>query len=244
MDHQAKILVVDDDRELRELLEGYLSRSGYAVRSAQDGKSMWAELGATPPDLVILDLMLPDEDGFVLCRQLRARSDVPIIMLTARGEETDRIVGLELGADDYLPKPFSPRELLARIRVVLRRLHKSAANGTGGSRPDNPRLIHFAGWTLDTGARHLLSADKVVVSLSGAEYRLLHTFLKHPNQVLNRDQLSDMTRGRFTEAFDRSLDVIVARVRRRLGDDGRDPKIIKTVRNEGYVLTVTPVHEP
>jgi two-component system OmpR family response regulator len=241
MEHQPRILVVDDDRELRELLDGYLCKNGYLVGTANDGKAMWAALAALPPDLVILDLMLPDEDGFVLCRQLRARSEVPIIMLTARGDETDRIVGLELGADDYLSKPFSPRELLARIRVVLRRLRKSTSGY--GTRAEGVGMIHFAGWTLDTGARHLLSASKVIVALSGAEYRLLHTFLKHPNQVLSRDQLSDMTRGRFTEAFDRSLDVIVARVRRRLGDDGRDPKIIKTIRNEGYVLTAMPVVE-
>jgi two-component system OmpR family response regulator len=240
MEAKTKLLVVDDDRELRQLLDGYLTKNGFEVLTAPDGKSMWNLLANERPQLVILDLMLPDEDGFTLCRQLRAKSDVPVIMLTARGEETDRVVGLELGADDYIGKPFSPRELLARIRVIMRRTR----NQVGATdRVDGARLIHFAGWTLDTGARHLISPEKVVVSLSGAEYRLLLAFLKHPNFILSRDQLSDMTRGRYSEAYDRSLDVMVARIRRRIGDDGRDPKIIKTVRNEGYVLTVSPMHE-
>jgi two-component system OmpR family response regulator len=240
MDSRTRLLIVDDDRELRVLLDDYLTKNGFDITAVPDGKSMWTALANERHQLVILDLMLPDEDGFSLCRQLRTRSDIPVIMLTARGEETDRIVGLEIGADDYIPKPFSPRELLARIRVILRRLK----NQTGmNDRLDSAKHIRFASWTLDTGARHLLSPDKVVVSLSGAEYRLLLAFLKHPNMILSRDQLSDMTRGRYSEAYDRSLDVMVARIRRRIGDDGRDPKIIKTVRNEGYVLTVTPVHE-
>ena len=240
MDAKTKLLIVDDDRELRALLEDYLTKNGFDVSAVADGKSMWTALANERHQLIILDLMLPDEDGFILCRQLRTRSDIPVIMLTARGEETDRIVGLEIGADDYMPKPFSPRELLARIRVVLRRL--KSQNGMT-DRMDSAKRIRFAGWLLDTGARHLVSPDKVIVSLSGAEYRLLLAFLKHPNMILSRDQLSDMTRGRYSEAYDRSLDVMVARIRRRIGDDGRDPKIIKTVRNEGYVLTVTPVHE-
>jgi two-component system OmpR family response regulator len=240
MDSRTRLLIVDDDRELRVLLDDYLTKNGFDITAVPDGKSMWTALANERHQLVILDLMLPDEDGFSLCRQLRTRSDIPVIMLTARGEETDRIVGLEIGADDYIPKPFSPRELLARIRVILRRLK----NQTGmNDRLDSAKHIRFASWTLDTGARHLLSPDKVVVSLSGAEYRLLLAFLKHPNMILSRDQLSDMTRGRYSEAYDRSLDVMVARIRRRIGDDGRDPKIIKTVRNDGYVLTVTPVHE-
>ena len=239
METRNVVLVVDDDRELRELLHDYLSRNGYEVRAAANGAEMWAQLAAARPDLVVLDLMLPGEDGLSLCRQLRTRSDVPVIMLTARGEETDRVVGLEIGADDYLPKPFSPRELLARLRAILRRARSAAGSGPAAGQV---RAIHFAGWTLDLRGRHLVSANKVVVALSGAEYRLLIVFLNHPNHVLSRDQLSDLTRGRFTEAYDRSLDVIVARLRRRLGDDGRDPKIIKTVRSEGYVLAAEPFH--
>src|SRR5712664_3823136 len=169
------LLIVDDDRELCEVLKRYLEAEDFRVSFAHTGDAGTKAATEGSFGLIVLDVMLPDKKGFNVLKDIRQRARTPVLMLTARGEETDRIVGLELGADDYLPKPFSPRELLARIRVVLRRLHKSAANGTGGSRPDNPRLIHFAGWTLDTGARHLLSADKVVVSLSGAEYRLLHT---------------------------------------------------------------------
>jgi two-component system OmpR family response regulator len=225
----SRILVVDDDAELRSLLESYLSDQGYAVVSVADGQAMRAALEAASFDLVILDLMLPGEDGLVLCRELRARSKLPILMLTARGDELDRIIGLEMGADDYLPKPFHPRELLARIRSILRRVQ---------DRPDEApaRALRFAGWTLDIGLRHLLGADGVAVPLSTGEFRLLHALAENANRVLSRDRLTDVLSGREAGPFDRSVDVMISRLRRRLGDDAREPALIKTVRNEGYVL--------
>jgi two-component system OmpR family response regulator len=232
MENGDHILIVDDDTEIRRLLGDYLRRNGLRATAVADGKSMWSALETERIDLVVLDLMLPGEDGLTLCRRLRADSDLPVIMLTARGDETDRIVGLEMGADDYVPKPFSPRELLARIKVVLRRSRSLPRN----LRPEEARLMRFAGWTLDTATRNLLSPDGVVVALSGAEYRLLRVLLTHPNRVLSRDQLMDLTRGREADPFDRSIDVQVSRLRQRLGDDPKDPALIKTVRGEGYVL--------
>jgi two-component system OmpR family response regulator len=233
-DQPDHILIVDDDAEIRTLLSTYLGRNGLKTTAVGDGKAMWRVLDSAHVDLVVLDLMLPGDDGLTLCRDLRARSDLPVIMLTARGEETDRIVGLEMGADDYVPKPFSARELLARIKAVLKRMRSLPPN----MRPDEQRELTFAGWTLDTVHRHLLSSQGVVASLSGAEYRLLRIFLAHPNRVLNRDQLVDLTQGREADALDRSIDVQVSRLRHRLGDDPKDPKLIKTVRGEGYVLAV------
>jgi two-component system OmpR family response regulator len=233
------ILIVDDDAEIRRLLGSYLLKNGLKSTAVADGKAMWQALEAARVDLIVLDLMLPGDDGLTLCRKLRARSDIPIIMLTARGEETDRIVGLEMGADDYLPKPFSARELLARIKVILRRARSLPDN----LRPEDARHIEFAGWTLDTAHRHLLSAEGVVTALSGAEYRLLRIFLGHANRVLNRDQLVDLTQGKEADPLDRSIDVQVSRLRHRLGDDPRDPRLIKTVRGEGYVLAVPVVRE-
>jgi two-component system OmpR family response regulator len=193
---------------------------------------MWAALEGGRFDLVILDVMLPGEDGFVLCRSLRARGDMPVIMLTAKGEDMDRIVGLELGADDYLAKPFNPRELLARIKSVLRR-HRAVP---GNLQAEPAKSLRFAGWTLDLAARNLISPQQVVVALSGAEFRLLRVFLSYPNRVLTRDQLMDLTVGREADPLDRSIDVQVSRLRQRLDDDAREPAIIKTVRGEGYVL--------
>lgn len=232
MEAADHILVVDDDAEIRRLLHEYLTKSGYRVTAVKDGRGLWEAVEGAPPDLIVLDLMLPGEDGLVLCRSLRARYQIPVIMLTARGEETDRIIGLEIGADDYLPKPFSPRELLARIKVVLRRTRSLPDN----LKPDQARAIRFADWHLDTISRHLLSPAGVVTPLSGSEYRLLRIFLGHPNRVLTRDQLMDLMRGRETEPFERSIDVQVSRLRRRLGDGAREQSIIKTVRSEGYVL--------
>ena len=224
------LLIVDDDPGLRELLADYLGRNGFRVSGVADGRGLWAALEREPVDLVILDLMLPGDDGLVLCRTLRARSPIPIIMLTARGDDTDRIVGLEMGADDYLPKPFNPRELLARIKSILRRARSVAAE------PGETRRFHFAGWTLDVDARQLVAPDGVLVALGASDYRLLRVFLDHPQRVLNRDQLLDLTQGREAAPFDRSIDVQVSRLRRRLRDDPRDAVLIKTVRNEGYLL--------
>jgi two-component system OmpR family response regulator len=228
------ILVVDDDAEIRGLLGEYLRKNGCKATVVADGKAMWTALARGKIDLIVLDLMLPGEDGLELCRKLRADSDTPVIMLTARGEETDRIVGLEIGADDYLAKPFSARELLARIKSVLRRYRSLPRN----LRAEEARAIAFAGWRLDTVARHLLSPEGVVTSLSGAEFRMLRIFLGHPNHVLSRDQLMVLSHGREAEPFDRSIDNQVSRLRHRLGEDPADPKIIKTVRGEGYVLAV------
>ena len=239
MDTLDHILVVDDDAEIRNLLGEYLRKNGYRATVVADGKAMWVALSRGKVDLIVLDLMLPGDDGLTLCRKLRAQSDTPVIMLTARGEETDRIVGLEMGADDYLAKPFSPRELLARIKSVLRRTRSLPQN----LRADEARTIAFAGWRLDTVARHLLSADGVVTSLSGAEYQLLRIFLSHPNHVLTRDQLMVLSRGRESEPFDRTIDLRVSRLRHHLKDDSSDPQIIKTVRGEGYVLAVSVVVE-
>jgi two-component system, OmpR family, response regulator len=239
MDQPDHILIVDDDAEIRTLLGTYLTRNGLKTTTVGDGKAMWRALDASHFDLVVLDLMLPGDDGLTLCRDLRAQSDLPVIMLTARGEETDRIVGLEMGADDYMPKPFSARELLARIKAVLKRVRSLPPN----MRPDESRELAFAGWTLDTVHRHLVSPEGVIASLSGAEYRLLRIFLAHPNRVLNRDQLVDMTQGREADPLDRSIDVQVSRLRHRLADDPKDPQLIKTVRGEGYVLAV-PVTGP
>ena len=234
MDKPDRILIVDDDIEIRSLLRDYLAKNGFEASVAADGKAMWSALARGRVDLIVLDLMLPGDDGLTLCRKLRADSDTPVIMLTALGEETDRIVGLEMGADDYLAKPFSPRELLARIRSVLRR-HRSLPMNL---RADEAREIAFAGWRLDTVARHLVSGDGVVTSLSGTEYQLLRVFLSHPNHVLSRDQLMLLTKGHDADPMDRSIDIGVSRLRQRLGDDAAEPRIIKTVRGEGYVLAV------
>lgn len=227
------LLVVDDDTELRNLLGDYLRKNGYQVSLAADGKAMQKNLADNAIDLIVLDLMLPNEDGLVLCRNLRVHSNIPVIMLTAKGDETDRIIGLEMGADDYLPKPFNPRELLARIKSVLRRTHAlpDSQELKGG------RYLKFASWQLDTVTRNLVAENGLVVALSGAEYRLLKVFLEHTNRILSREQLLDMTQGKDAEPFDRSIDVQISRLRQRLGDDAKEPAIIKTVRGEGYILT-------
>ncbi|HRH81105.1 MAG TPA: response regulator [Thiobacillaceae bacterium] len=229
---QERLLIVDDDAELRDLLREYLGQAGFQVAAVADGREMQHALAASPFDLVILDIMLPGEDGLALCRRLRAASRIPILMLTARGDEIDRIVGLEMGADDYLAKPFNPRELLARVRSILRRANSLPENLAG----EDVHRFRFAGWGLDTRTRQLLSPTGVVVDLSGAEYKILHVLAEHPNRVLSRDQLLEFTQGREATAYDRSIDVQIGRLRRKLDDDPREPRLIKTVRNEGYVL--------
>jgi two-component system OmpR family response regulator len=226
------LLVVDDDTELRNLIGDYLRKNGYRVSLAADGNAMRKNLADHAIDLIVLDLMLPNEDGLVLCRNLRVHSNIPVIMLTAKGDETDRIIGLEMGADDYLSKPFNPRELLARIKSVLRRAQAlpDPQEAKGG------RYLRFAHWQLDTVARNLMAENGLVVALSGAEYRLLKIFLEHANRILSREQLLDMTQGKDAEPFDRSIDVQISRLRHRLGDDAKEPAIIKTVRGEGYVM--------
>lgn len=233
------ILVVDDDPEIRHLLQTYLEKNGYRVTAVGEGGAMWRALERTRVDLVVLDIMLPGADGLELCRTLRARSRLPVIMLTARGDEMDRVLGLEMGADDYLAKPFSARELLARIKGVLRRTRDLPPDALD----EAPERLAFAGWTLDTRTRNLLSPAGVVVALSQAEFRLLQVLLTHPNRPLSRDQLLDLTQGRDAGPFDRSIDVLIGRLRKRLGDDGKNPELIKTARGQGYLLAarVTPV---
>lgn len=237
MEHIDHILVVDDDREIRELVSGYLKKNGMRATIAADGRQMRAFLEANTVDLIVLDVMLPGDDGLVLCRELRAgkHKATPVLMLTARDDEMDRIIGLEMGADDYLPKPFAARELLARIKAVLRRTRMLPPNL---QITEAGRLLCFGDWRLDTVGRHLLDKEGTTIALSGAEYRLLRAFVDHPQRVLNRDQLLNLTQGRDAELFDRSIDLLVSRVRQRLGDDAREPTYIKTVRAEGYVFAI------
>jgi len=244
MDHTDHILVVDDDREIRQMVADYLQKNGLRVTTVADGREMRNALEAGAFDLIVLDVMMPGEDGLVLCRNLRAGKHraIPVLMLTARDDATDRIIGLEMGADDYVVKPFSARELLARIHAVIRRTRMLPPNLQVS---EASRLLAFGDWRLDTTARHLLDAQDTAVSLSGAEFRLLRVFLDHPQRVLSRDQLLNLTQGRDAELFDRSIDLLVSRLRQRLRDDPREPAYIKTVRNEGYVfcLPVTLVGE-
>lgn len=229
------ILIVDDHREIRELVSRSLVKEGFRASSAGDGKAMRKVLADSSIDLIILDLMLPGEDGLAICRALRAESDIPIIMLTAKGDEIDRVIGLEMGADDYLPKPFGSRELISRIRAVLRRSRMPAI-------PDDrqkPKRYLFDRWSFDAESRDLLRDDGVVVPLSTGEYDLLLAFIERPQRTLNRDQLLDLARGRAANAFDRSVDTQVSRLRKKIESDPGDPKIIKTVWGGGYVFTPT-----
>ena len=239
MSERPHVLIVDDDREIRGLLAQYLEKHDFRTTAVADGKDMRRVLDRTHIDLLVLDLMLPGEDGLALCRELRSRSQLPIIMLTARGEDVDRIVGLELGADDYVAKPFNPRELLGRIKAVLRR----AAHAPRDPSPETVRGFSFGGWRLDTGTRTLRNSDGREVALSGAEYRLLAVLLGAGNRVLTRAQLTELLRGRDADPFDRSIDVRVSRLRQILGDDARAPQIIKTVYGEGYVIGISVMNE-
>jgi two-component system phosphate regulon response regulator OmpR len=225
----ARILVVDDDPGMCALLEAYLGDSGFAVETAADGAAMWQAVERGLPDAIVLDLMLPGEDGLSLARRLRGRSSVPILMLSARGEEIDRVVGLEMGADDYLAKPFSPRELLARLRALLRR--------SQGQREPGPQASHatFGRYELDL-ASHRLTRDGVEVKLSTAEFALLRIFVEHPLRVLSRDVLIDMLKGYERDPFDRSVDTRVTRLRRKIESGSGEPVYIRTVRGEGYLF--------
>ncbi len=239
MSERPHVLIVDDDREIRGLLAQYLEKHDFRTTAVADGKEMRRVLERSHVDLLVLDLLLPGEDGLSLCRELRGRSQLPIIMLTARGEDVDRIVGLELGADDYVAKPFNPRELLGRIKAVLRR----SAHAPRDPSPENVRGFSFGGWRLDTVTRTLTNSEGREVALSGAEYRLLAVLLGAGNRVLTRAQLTELLRGRDADPFDRSIDVRISRLRQILGDDARAPQIIKTVYGEGYVIGVSVVTE-
>ena len=237
MEHVDHILIVDDDREIRELVGNYLKKNGLRTSIVADGRQMRAFLEANSVDLIVLDIMMPGDDGLQLCRELRVgkHKATPVLMLTARNDETDRIIGLEMGADDYVTKPFSSRELLARINAVIRRARMLPPNLQVS---EASRLLGFGDWRLDTTARHLLDAEGTAYPLSGAEFRLLRVFIDHPQRVLSRDQLLNLTQGRDAEMFDRSIDLLVSRLRQRLGDDAREPSCIKTVRSEGYVFSL------
>jgi two-component system, OmpR family, response regulator len=238
MMHAPHILVVEDDREISRLVTRYLRSNDCRVSLAADGREMARALDSSRIDLVVLDLMLPGEDGMSLCQRLRATSQIPIIMLTAKSEEVDRIIGLEMGADDYLAKPFNPRELLARIRAVLRR----TAWAGGPAERTSDCILAFLGWRLDPRRREVLDPNGTRIAFTGAELDLLQVFCEKPGRVLSRDQLLDLTQGRPAGPFERSIDVLVSRLRRKIERDPQDPEIIKTVRSGGYVFT--PVVEP
>lgn len=226
-----KILIVDDDQKTRTLLKAYLEKNQYETVMAHNGESFLSEfqIHADELSMVILDVMLPDTDGFALCKIVRQRSNVPIVMLTASSDETDRIVGFELGADDYIGKPYSPRELLARIKAILRR--------TGSEGPTAARYYRFLGFTLDLRERKVLDRDSIEVPLTGLDFQLLKYFVEHAGVVLDRTVLCEETRGRDVGPQDRSLDVQISRLRTRLNDDGKQPMLIKTVRGAGYVFS-------
>lgn len=225
------VLIVDDDRRIRAMLGQFLHERGLTVSEAGDGKSMFALLEQTRVDAIVLDVMLPGDDGFTLCRRLRADSTVPVILLTAINDAADRIAGLELGADDYVAKPFDPRELLARIRAVLRRI--------GASQPSarEQATYNFGGWALDPRRRTLRNRQNVLVDLTSGEFDLLLAFVEYPQQILHRDRLLDLARGRANQTYDRSIDVQISRLRRKIELDPAQPQLIKTVRSEGYIFT-------
>ncbi len=223
------VLLVDDDRRIRSMLARFLSDHGMRVTEARDGAEMFTMFEEGRFDVVVLDVMMPGDDGFTVCRRLRAESTIPVILLTARNGETDRVVGLELGADDYVAKPFNPRELFARIRAILRRVSASPT-----SAPASRSVYRFAGWTLNTSHRTLTSPDEVLTDLTSGEFDLLLAFVERPQRVLNRDQLLDFARGRTNQSYDRSIDVQISRLRRKIETDPQEPRFIKTVRNGGY----------
>ena len=238
--HPWHILVVDDDPQICDLLSQYLKQHNFRITTAKNGQDMWNKFKQHTFNLVILDIMMPGDDGLTLCRKLRETSDVAIIMLSAVGDEADRIIGLEVGADDYLAKPFSPRELLARIKALIRR----SSGALGQRRQTTEQLaqqpnIQFNGWTLNKNKRQLMTADNMTVPLSAAEYELLIAFLEHPQRILTRDQLLDITKGRQAIPFDRTIDVQVARLRKKIEKDPKNPTIIITVRGGGYQFTAS-----
>jgi two-component system OmpR family response regulator len=224
------VLIVDDDRELRALVGKYLTEHGFRVAQAANGREMMKAIEVGRFDLVVLDLMMPGESGLVLCQKLREQNGPPVIMLTAMGSEVDRVIGLEIGADDYVVKPFSPRELVARIKAVLRRAAKVAPDGD-----DMPLAYEFNGWRLEPAGRVLRSPTGAVIT--SGEFDLLMAFVARPQRVLTRDQLLDLAKGRSSAAFDRSIDVQISRLRRKIEADPREPTIIKTIRSGGYLFT-------
>ncbi len=230
------ILIVDDDTEIRELLSRFLTKHEFRVTTAKDGRDMQQALKDWKIDLIVLDLMMPGDDGLTLCRQVRADSDIPIIMLTAMGEDVDRIIGLEVGADDYIPKPFNPRELAARIKAVLRRTTVAPLGPVVPITEGSGEIVRFEDFSLETATRTLRKNGEAIL-LTAGEYELLVAFVEHPRRVLNRDQLLDMARGRAAIPFDRAIDVQVGRLRKKIEPDAKIPMLIKTVRGGGYMFT-------
>ena len=234
------VLVVDDDQEIRELLDEYLTKNGFEVITAAGGEEMKRRLAAGYPDLILLDVMMQGDDGFTLCQYIRKSSNVPIIMLTAVSDEMDQIIGLEIGADDYIAKPFSPRQLLARIKALLRRIKPTESQ----SLPTEAKFIRFSNWRLDTTTHCLFDLDKKQdFELTGGDYSLLMLFLSRPQEILDRDTISYATRGRDTLPSERGIDVALSRLRQRLGDKGRTQRLIRTSRGNGYIFTADVVYE-
>ncbi|KAB2703301.1 response regulator [Brucella lupini] len=240
MEETLHIAVVDDHRDIRDLVGKYLSKQGYRVSLAESGAALKRIMEHSAIDLIVLDVMMPGEDGLSVCREIRGTSQVPIIFLTAMTEEMDRIVGLELGADDYLVKPFNPRELLARVRAVMRRVNSLPPQTRQSTKA---RIIRFAQWHLDVGRQELTDKEGVGIPLSTAEFRLLKAFLEHPGIVLTRDQLLDLTVGRASDVFDRSIDNHVSRLRKKMEEDPKNPSIIRTHWGGGYSLSADVVAE-
>lgn len=233
MTNNKQVLVIDDDQAIRELLAEYLSKNNFDVITAEDGLEMDKQLLIYQPDLIILDIMLPGEDGFILCQRIRQTSHVPIIMLTANSDEMDRVLGLEIGADDYIAKPFSPRELLARIKALLRRTQFASEKNMSAVKA---RYLLFSNWKLDTKQHLLIDENKEEISLTGADFQLLTLFLANTNTAISRDQICQALHGRDAFANERGIDVHVSRLRQCLKDDAKSPKIIKTIRGAGYIF--------
>ncbi|WP_428773875.1 response regulator [Vibrio sp.] len=241
MEQTYRILVVDDHAEIRELLKRFLTQHGLVVVTAEDGDSMMKSLNQHQFDLIILDLMMPGKDGVTLCRELRATSNIPIIMLTALGEDIDRIVGLEVGADDYIAKPFNPRELLARIKSVLRR-HFAIPNVNERSSV-SPLNYAFSGWSLNTTSRELINPQGALVSLTSTEFELLLAFVTHPNVVLKREDLLKLVQGRGADVYDRAVDTLISRLRKKIEVDSKAPRLIKTIWGGGYQFSCEVSHD-
>lgn len=241
MSANKKVLVVDDDQEIRELLDEYLTKAGFTVMTAAEGEEMKRRLALGYPDLILLDVMMPGDDGFTLCQHIRKTSDVPIIMLTAVSDEMDQIIGLEIGADDYIAKPFSPRQLMARIKALLRRVKPTEAQQAPSAAP---KAIRFANWRLETASHRLFDLEKgKEYELSGSDFALLMLFLTRPNEVLDRDTISYATRGREAHPAERGIDVQLSRLRQRLGDKGTQQRLIKTIRGNGYAFNAEVTYE-
>lgn len=233
MTNNKQVLVIDDDQAIRELLAEYLSKNNFDVITAEDGREMDKQLLTHKPDLIILDIMLPGDDGFILCQRIRQTSHVPIIMLTANSDEMDRVLGLEIGADDYIAKPFSPRELLARIKALLRRTQFASEENKTSVKS---RYLLFSNWKLDTKQHILIDENNEEISLTGADFQLLTLFLENTNSAISRDQICQALHGRDAFANERGIDVHLSRLRQCLKDDAKSPKIIKTIRGAGYVF--------